>query len=117
MHNKAMNTEPPTARIANGKSLAAARLSQALADTFETKREELHMAKTRSAAGVAVVDYNAAFNKTGKGFGQIEITLQRGKPLALKDISSHLEFIAILTLLQGEKTVFAWPGGVLSTKP
>ena len=76
------------------------------------------MAKRRSAAGVAVIDYNAWWDKKGKGgHGTIEVTLQHGKPIILTDIDSHIEFIAILTLLQGEKTVFAKGRSVLSTKP
>ena len=78
------------------------------------------MAKRRSATSVAVIDYNAAWGlkgNKGNGVGSIEVTLQRGKPINLKDISNHSEFIAVLTLLQGEKTVFAKGGGVLSTKP
>ena len=74
------------------------------------------MAKKKSN-GSAVVDYNAAWNVKGTGFGYIEVTLQKGNPIQIKDIKSHLEFIAILTLLQGEKTVFAMSGGLLTTKP
>ncbi len=74
--------------------------------------------KTRSATSVAVVDYNAWWDKKGKRERwQIEVTLQQGKPIILKDIDSHTEFIAVLTLLQGEKTVFVTDGWVLSTKP
>lgn len=74
------------------------------------------MAKAKSAAAVAVVDFDATWD-TKKNRGGIRVTSQRGRDLVLGDIDSSAEFIAILTLLQGQKTVFVRPSGVLTTAP
>ncbi|GAA5504611.1 hypothetical protein [Novipirellula caenicola] len=74
------------------------------------------MAKTKSSASVAVVDYDVSWD-TKKNRGGIRVKLQQGKPLVIRNIENVAEYIAILTLLQGEKTVFATRSGVLTTAP
>ncbi len=76
------------------------------------------MAKKQTAARrpVAVVDYEAAWD-VKRNRGSITIRLQTGRPVSIPQIDTHSEFIAILTLLQGEKTVFGTSSGVLTTAP
>lgn len=73
------------------------------------------MAKTKSAATRAVVDYDA-FWDTVKNGGRISVTIQGSRPLVLK-IDNANEYVAVLTLLQGQKTVFVRSDGVLTTAP
>ena len=75
------------------------------------------MAKARpSAAAVAVVDYDAFWDTTING-GRIRVKLQRGRPLFIRNIDNVAEYTAVLTLLQGQKTVFVTSSGVLTTAP
>ena len=75
------------------------------------------MAKRATRApAIAVVNYDAGWDVVNNR-GDIELTLQTGKPFVMKGIDTHLEFIALLTLLQGEKTVFARAPGYITTKP
>ncbi len=99
---------------------AQARLSEAAICAARTTHDlkEPSMAKKQPAARrpVAVVDYEAAWN-IKSNHGAITIRLQSGRPVSISPIDTHSEFIAILTLLQGEKTVFAMSSGVLTTAP
>jgi len=74
------------------------------------------MAKKAAERFYPVIDYDAMWD-FNKNYGSISITPRKGDAMTIKQIGSHTEFIAILTLLQGEKTVFVSQAGVLSTRP
>ncbi|MEL6895284.1 MAG: hypothetical protein AAFP90_04200 [Planctomycetota bacterium] len=69
----------------------------------------------KSTTPAAVVDYDAYWD-TKKSVGDLQVQLQRGKPVQIQ-INSAGEFTAVLTLLQREKTVFLVNGRTLVTAP
>ena len=62
-----------------------------------------------------VVDFEARWS-VAQDEGKIMLRLEGGTKKTLSP-SSSAEFIAVLTLLQGQKAIFASPEGLLTTSP